>query len=374
MVKVMKILFTHNTAMWYRLPFFRQLSRIYDLDLVFTHINVIESIYDEEVSNQIKGLEGVNYTILPNFHGFARGLFSKAKNRYDVTIGGSWDTLQELIETILLFTITKVKREPFIIWREDWDWEKEDSIKEKMLNIIIKYLCNHSDAILVPGTLHKEYFQNKLEVPEDKIHIMPNVSNITGNADLKKKKHPTKKILYVGRLIKRKGVIYLLEAYNKLDINNTELIIVGSGDEEEKLKGYVRDNNMKNVHFTGKINNKELERYYNESNLVVVPSINEGMGDPWVFVLNEAMYYYNPIIATTAVGAACDMIKGNGFIVPEKNSDALKEAIERVLTDDILEDEMCIKSRKIIDTQFQYENMVNSFNNCVKKSKKKSFD
>lgn len=373
MVKLMKILFTHNTAMWYRLPFFRRISQIHDLDLVFTHINVIESIYDEEVTNQIKGLEGVNYTILPNFHGFARGLFSKARNRYDVTVGGSWDTLQELVESIILFTMTKIKKEPFIIWREDWDWEKEDTIKERMLNIIIKYLCNHSDAILVPGTLHKQYFHDRLEVPDEKIHIMPNVSNISGVADLNKKKHPVKKILYVGRLIRRKGVIYLLDAYNKLSMDNVELIIVGSGDEEEKLKQYVMDNKLKNVHFTGKINNKELEKYYNESNLVVVPSINDEMGDPWVFVLNEAMYYYNPIIATTAVGAAPDMINGNGFIVPEKDSDALKEAIERVLSDENVEREMCLKSREIIDTKFQYDNMVNSFNECVKKSKKKEF-
>ena len=370
MVKMMKVLFTHNTAMWYRLPFFRQISQIHDLDLVFTHINVIESIYDEEVTNQINGLEDVNYTILPNFHGFARGLFSKAKNRYDVTVGGSWDTLQELVETIMLFSMTKIKKEPFIIWREDWDWQKDDTIKERMLNIIIKYLCNHSDAILVPGTLHKTYFHERLKVPNENIHIMPNVSNISGVADLNQKKHPVKKILYVGRLIKRKGVIYLLDAYNKLDMDNVELIIVGSGDEEETLKRYASENNMKNVHFTGKIDNEELEQYYNESNLVVVPSINEGMGDPWVFVLNEAMYYYNPIIATTAVGAAPDMIKDNGFIVPEKDSNALKEAIESVLTDEKLEYKMCLKSREIIDTQFQYDNMVNSFNECVKKVKK----
>lgn len=370
MVKVMKILFTHNTAMWYRLPFFRQLSEIYDLDLVFTHINVMESIYDEDVNKKIEGLEGVNYSILPNSHGFARGLLSRATKRYDATVGGSWDTLQELIESLFLFAITKIKREPFIIWREDWDWEKEDTLKEKGLNIIIRFLCNHSDAVLVPGTLHREYFHKRLNVPSEKIFIMPNVSNINGNADLSQKNHSIKKILYVGRLIERKGVNYLLEAYKKLNLENVELIIVGSGDEEEKLKQYVKDNQLKNVTFTGKINNEELERYYNESNLVVVPSVNEGMGDPWVFVLNEAMYYYNPIIATTAVGAAPDMIMDNGFIVPEKDSDSLKEAIERVLTDEKLEREMCLKSRKIIDTKFQYPNMINSFKDCIKKVKK----
>ena len=366
----MKILFTHNTAMWYRLPFFKELSKIYDLDLVFTHISVMEEVYDENINNKIEGLEEVNYSILPNFHGFAKGLISKAKNSYDATIGGSWDTPQELIETIMLYCITKIKKEPFIIWREDWDWDKEDNVKEKILNTIIKYLCNHSDAILVPGTLHKEYFKDKLGVPEDHIHIMPNVSNIKGNADLNMKKHPIKKILYVGRLIERKGVIYLLEAYNKLDLDNVELIIVGSGDEEKTLKEYAQEKNMKNVIFTGKIDNDSLEKYYNESNLVVIPSINKGMGDPWVFVLNEAMYYYNPIIATTAVGAAPDMVKDNGFIVPEKDSDALKTAIETILNDEKLENEMSLKSKEIIKNEFQYSNMVNSFNKFIKEVKK----
>ena len=71
-----KILFTHNTAMWYRLPFFKKVSEIYDLDLVFTHINVIKDIYDNNINNEIEGLEGVNYTILPNTHGFCKGLFN----------------------------------------------------------------------------------------------------------------------------------------------------------------------------------------------------------------------------------------------------------------------------------------------------------
>ena len=72
-----KILFTHNTAMWYRLPFFKQLAKIYDLDLVFTHINVISDVYESDISSKIKGLEDVDYTILDNSHGFARGLIKK---------------------------------------------------------------------------------------------------------------------------------------------------------------------------------------------------------------------------------------------------------------------------------------------------------
>lgn len=365
--KKIKILFTHNTAMWYRIPFFKKISEIYDLDLVFTHINVIEDIYDNSASKQIKGLNGVKYTILENCHGFAKGLLKKARKDNDVVIGGSWDTPQELIESILLYIITRCKHEPFIIWREDWDWQRENNLKERILNRIIKYLSRHANAVIVPGTLHREYFQNKLEVPENKIHIMPNVSNISGTVDTTKKRENTKKILYVGRLIPRKGVIYLLDAYEKLEkkIDNTQLIIIGTGSSELELKEYVQKNKIKNVMFTGKIENNQLKEYYQESNLVVIPSINKGMGDPWVFVLNEAMYYSCPVIATTAVGAAPDMIKDNGFIVPEKNSQALYEAMYKVLSDNELEKKMSQKSRKIIDEEFQYDNMINAFQKTI---------
>lgn len=369
-----RILFTHNTAMWYRLPFFKQIAEKYDLDLVFTHIGVIQEIYSEDYNNEIEGLEGVNYTILENKHGFAKGLIGKLRNNYDIVIGGSWDTSQELVETIIIYLFTRIKKEPLVIWREDWDWEKEDNIKEKILFKITKYLCNHADAILVPGSIHKEYFNKKLKVPNEKIQIMPNVSNITGKIEINKRHYGKKKVLYVGRLIERKGVSYLIEAFANLELDNCELIIVGSGNEEDNLKKYVENNNIENVIFTGKISNDELSEFYQESNLVVVPSINKGMGDPWVFVLNEAMYYGKPIVATTAVGAAPDMIKDNGFIVPEKDSRALCDAMYTILSDDALEHDMSLKSKEIINNEFQYSNMLNAFVNCVEKIVKEEKD
>ena len=365
MKKNTRILFTHNTAMWYRIPFFRELSTLYNLDLVFTHINVINSIYDEDCDEKIEGLDGVNYTILSNRFGFAVGLTKKLLEKHDVIIGGSWDTPQELMESILTLIIAKIKRQRLIIWREDWDWPRKATLKEKGLNKIIKILCRNADKILVPGSLHKEYFKDKIGVKEDNIIIMPNVSNI-------KTKHikadtTTKNILYVGRLIKRKGVNYLLDAYKNLEIKDKKLIITGNGPEEEKLKKQVKTENIENVKFTGKISNQELEEYYSKANVVVIPSINHEMGDPWVFVLNEAMSYSKPVIATTAVGAAPDMIKGNGFIVEEKNSAQITEKLYEILSNPKLEEEMCQKSVSIIEEEFQYKNMIKGFNKAIKK-------
>jgi len=45
-----KILFVHNTTMWYRRPFFKRLSEIYDVKFVFTHIRVCKDIYGADIS------------------------------------------------------------------------------------------------------------------------------------------------------------------------------------------------------------------------------------------------------------------------------------------------------------------------------------
>lgn len=361
---VTKILFIHNTLMWYRMEFFKLVNERYDLELVFSHMQVIKDIYDGSADSNIRSLEDVNVEILDNRHGFARGLISKLFGDYDVVIGGSWDSVQELVESLFILIIAKLRRKRFIIWREDWDWPRNSTIKQKVLDVFIWLLTKSADAILVPGSLHREYFEKFTD--KDRIYIMPNVSNIS--SDIKKiDKKDNRQILYVGRLIKRKGVIYLIKAFELLKekIGDASLIIIGDGQEEVNLKEYVRKNNIGDVTFTGKVDNDELKNYYINCNLVVVPSVNYQMGDPWVFVLNEAMYYNNPMIVTDAVGASKDMIRDNGFIVEEKNVNQLYEAMLRIIGDYDLQRSMSENSYNIIKDEYQYSNMIDSFVECV---------
>ncbi|MBQ6444705.1 MAG: glycosyltransferase family 4 protein [Methanosphaera sp.] len=361
---VTKILFIHNTLMWYRMEFFKLVNERYDLELVFSHMQVIKDIYDGSADSNIRSLEDVNVEILDNRHGFASGLISKLFGDYDVVIGGSWDSVQELVESLFILIIAKLRRKKFIIWREDWDWPRNSTIKQKVLDAFIRLLTKSADAILVPGSLHREYFEKFTD--KDRIYIMPNVSNIS--SDIKRiDKKDNRQILYVGRLIKRKGVIYLIKAFELLKekIGDASLIIIGDGQEEVNLKEYVRKNKIEDVTFTGKVDNDELKNYYINCNLVVVPSVNYQMGDPWVFVLNEAMYYNNPMIVTDAVGASKDMIRDNGFIVEEKNVNQLYEAMLRIIGDYDLQRSMSENSYNIIKDEYQYSNMIDSFVECV---------
>ena len=232
-----------------------------------------------------------------------------------------------------------------------------------------------SNAILVPGTRHKEYFIS-LGASPDKIFLFPNASNIT----IKEKDHLLKEkikeelgiknnkiILYVGRLVERKGVQYLIKAFAELkkERKDVDLIIVGRGEYQKKLECLSKNLNIiENINFMGYVDDEFLPAFYLMSNLCVVPSSKE---DAWVFIVNEAMYFEKPVIATDNVGSAIDMIKNglNGYIVPSKDVNSLYEAMKKIVSDSDLERKMGKQSKMIIEEGFTYEHMEKGFKNVI---------
>ncbi len=370
-----KILFIHNTVMWYRIPFFRALADIYSVEFIFNHTDISKTLYGEETSQDIEGMEGVNYQVMDNHLGIAWGLIRKVWGDYDILVGGSWDSIPEILECIYYYGVAWLRRKPIILWREDWAWE-DNSLKSRLLKPVIKWIVGTSRAVLVPGPKHSEYFISLTSNPS-MIFLMPNASNLTVNdedygraEEIKREMDLVDKkiVLYVGRLIERKGVQYLLPALSEIKSKDLMLLIIGEGEMEDELKIMARELGLEdNVFFTGKLSQEDLTSYYILSDLVVIPSITHGIGDPWVLVLNEAMFFKKPVVATDAVGAASAMIKnnGNGFIVPEKDASALAVAISKILDDDDLRLKMGLESHDIIKKGFQYSNMVEGFKKAV---------
>lgn len=392
-----RIVFIHNTAMWYRRPFFSLLSEIYPIKFVFTHLDVSKEIYDVEIDDKIEGMKNMDYTILKNYLGIAFGVIKESSGDYDIIVGGSWDSLQEIIETTLYFTIAKLRRKKFVLWTEDWNWNLKTT-KRRLVKFFAQIIIKKSDAIVLPGTKQKECVIY-LGASPSKVFLMPNASNISqpsiespegitergtspdqsvdeGNLCKEYPSFKGKKIvLFVGRLVKQKGVEYLLSAFSTLkkDMSDVVLVIIGKGDYEEELKKLAEDLHIdKDVYFLGHIDNDLLKNYYGPSDLCVVPSITHEMVDAWAFVVNEAMYYGNPVITTDAVGSAVDMIQDgkNGFIVPERDSTALYNPMKLILSHDELREKMGKSSKEIVETGFSYKNMVEGFQKAINFVKK----
>jgi glycosyltransferase involved in cell wall biosynthesis len=132
------------------------------------------------------------------------------------------------------------------------------------------------------------------------------------------------KVLFVSHISPLKGLHYLLEAWQKLELKEAELIIVGGYSEiptplkkryEEIIK---KDPNIKWIGFT-----KNPELYYSSASIFVMPSLTEG--NPRVVL--EAMASGLPVITTENAKSLVEDGK-NGFVVPIRNVEAIKEKIE----------------------------------------------
>jgi glycosyltransferase involved in cell wall biosynthesis len=380
--KEVKILFIHHTAMWYRKPFFRRLSEIYDVEFLFTNVEGYNQTYGTDLSQEIPGMDGIKYQVVPNRWGVAWGAIKRAMEKYDIFVGGSWDTPTDAFETLIYFLIVKLRRKPLILWREDWDWNVKTT-KRQFAKFLAGFFSRNADAVLVPGTKHREFFTG-LGVSPEKIFIMPNVSNLVLKeedytnrdeiiADLELKGMKT--ILFVGRLISLKGVHYLLKAFKKLlnKLEDVRLVIVGDGEYRGKLENMTHDLKLDDqVYFRGNVSNDLLGAYYLLSNVFVLPSITTHHADACPLVVNEAMYFGKPVVTSDAVGTTFMIEEGvNGFVVPERDCDALYKALFKILKDDELEEKMGQASKRVIEEGFTYKNMIEGFNQAINHIKRR---
>jgi glycosyltransferase involved in cell wall biosynthesis len=184
--------------------------------------------------------------------------------------------------------------------------------KEKFKQLILK----SADLIFCYGTMQIEYLK-KLKVKSEKIHIRVQA---TDNDKIReefleqkilKPSKAKKKFLYVGRLSKEKNIETLIRAFKNC-IQGWELLIVGSGDEEENLKTLVKKEGIANVIFMGPLTWLDIVEIYAKSDVFVLPSLSE----PWGLVVNEAMLCELPIIVSKHCGCSKDLVKEglNGYI------------------------------------------------------------
>jgi glycosyltransferase involved in cell wall biosynthesis len=129
--------------------------------------------------------------------------------------------------------------------------------------------------------------------------------------------------LFVGRLIERKGIDVLLNAFRSVD--SGELWIVGDGPLRPVVEAAAAD---RRIRLFGHLEGEQLAAVYQQATALVLASHYE----VWGLVVNEALAYELPVIATDQVGAGDDLIDAgiNGLIVPAGSSKALAGAMGEV--------------------------------------------
>ena len=179
-------------------------------------------------------------------------------------------------------------------------------------------LFDLADYVLIPSDFVKDSFIREGFPPEKLIQIPFGV-------DVEKyapsdKRDKTFRVIFVGSVQLRKGIQYLLQAWEELSLKNAELVIVGRvwPDARNAVAKY-REN--KSINFVGF--EKDPKKYYSISDVSVFPSLEEGSA----LVSYEAMASGLPLIATYNTGSVM-RDKKDGFIIPIRDVKALKEKIK----------------------------------------------
>lgn len=142
------------------------------------------------------------------------------------------------------------------------------------------------------------------------------------------------RILCVQRLVESKGTRYLVQAVGKIverGINSFQVDIVGDGYERENLERLIKELSLNGVvHFHGNLKNEEVRKYYENSQIFVFPTLNEGFG----IVLLEAMATGNIILASNC-SSIPEIITNNrsGVLFAPADAEDLADKLEAVLTD-----------------------------------------
>jgi glycosyltransferase involved in cell wall biosynthesis len=166
-------------------------------------------------------------------------------------------------------------------------------------------------------------------------------------------------IACVGRLVKRKGIQYLLRAVAKLDSRRIKVLLMGDGPEKEFLASLADELGIINqVVFLGRVTEEQKYQYLSISDIFVLPSLHEGFG----IVILEAMYCGLPIITTNAGGQTDFVVDGrNGFLVAPEDEEALHNKIRLLLENRTLRETMRnanttdVKSFTVENTASRYE-------------------
>jgi 1,2-diacylglycerol 3-alpha-glucosyltransferase len=343
----------------YRIPVFNALARQSHIELHVIFLSRTDAslrqwkVYEDEIQ--------FSYEVLPSWRKrlgkynllLNQGLIPALRTKNpDVIICGGYNYLASW-QAMRWANRSRVQ---FLLWSES---TAHDHRGQRMLvESLKKTFFRNCDAFVVPGKSALDYLET-MGIPARDIFIARNAVDIHLFSEMGQKVRaqaertrtqlalPARYFLFVGRLVREKGVLNLLSAYSQLPQDLREqigLVFAGDGPLRAELESLARDIYPGTIHFTGFVDRNDLALYYSLAECLVHPTHT----DPWGLVVNEAMACSLPIICTKVAGCAAELVRSNGRVIDPGNDVQLCQAMFEIASDPVLRDGMSAESEAMI--------------------------
>ena len=229
------------------------------------------------------------------------------------------------------------------------------------LRWLIRWAARASAQATAISTYTARELQKVVDVP---IEVIPYTAEFAPpSSAATNSRGEERSILFVGRLVERKGVNHVIRALGAVRRRvPARLVVIGDGPERKRLEHLAQEVGVAaHVEFRGRVSDEDLCRAYAAADVFVLPSVldarqdTEGLG----VVLLEAMNYSVPVIASD-IGGITDIVQHDrtGLLVPPGNERALADALARVLLDKAVADRLASEGRRLVRETFSWDRIV----------------
>lgn len=225
----------------------------------------------------------------------------------------------------------------------NYESDTKKKLHNKCENALMKLSCFWSDKVIVHSQFMKELACKLWNLDKNSVEIIPNGIDINRFRIFEKYddkydliwENADCRLLYVGRISYRKGIIHLIKAMRdiiKIDRRKVLLLIVGDGELLGRCKGLVTKYGLgDNIRFYGQASQDELPLYYNSADYCIVPSLYE----PFGMVPLESLACGTPVIVARNTGLKEIISEDVGIFFEKVNSYEISRTLLSVLDNQI---------------------------------------
>lgn len=302
--------------------------------------NQVEQLRNEKLNIEVIAInepgKGKVLTLKKYLSWFMKSMFYLLKNKKNIGLTHAHYAFPTGLLSLIGKKLFKI---PYVVTIHGGDIDKMPSKHPKIKQMTAKILKN-ADRVIAVGERLKHNIVNDFHIPENQVEVLSmgvdtDVFTKTEQSTARESlglNHEEKMILFVGNIIREKGISELMQAFARIQdaFPESALYLMGAERNEnfsEELRAIAKKHQLTNIHFKQPVDQEALAKWMAAADLLALPSYHEGFG----LVALEAMATGTAVVGTDVGGLSYLLQDEAGILVQPKDIDSLANGLEKGL-------------------------------------------